>query len=109
MRKNVLGKAAKKRGLTLILTCSAALALMVPASAHGHSGGHHRETRPLEDHVQLCEVEDCRLIGQHEHDGVTYCGNPHDEGYCAGKCEINTTFAVRRHGNTHQRTHGRHH
>lgn len=34
----------------------------------------------------LCEVEDCELAGRHTHDGVTYCGYDHVDGFCDGAC-----------------------
>lgn len=104
--KNVMGT-MKKRGLAFLLACAAALALMVPAFAHGHSSRHHRKTQ--QNHVQLCDAEDCQSTGRHVHDGVTYCGNLHDEGYCTGKCTVSTTSANIRQGSAHQDTHGYHH
>lgn len=96
MNRNLPGKTRKKRVLVLILVCIAALALMVPAMAHGHGhgGGHHGDTHHQEDHVALCGVENCWLPGQHVHDGVTYCGNHHAEGYCAGNCTVSPAFAM---------------
>ena len=111
MKKNLpaVKKSASKRILVLVLACVAALALMVPAFAHGHGsghgGGHHEETRHEENHVSLCSVENCWLSGQHVHDGVTYCGNHHAEGYCLGNCAVSPTFAMHHHGNLH----GSHH
>ena len=31
-------------------------------------------------------MEGCELAGRHDHDGVTYCGNCHESGYCDGAC-----------------------
>lgn len=109
MRKNLPGKTMKKRGLVLLLACIAALALMVPALAHGHGGGHHQETHHNENHVQLCALEGCWLTGTHTHNGVAYCGNHHAEGYCAGNCAVSSTFVMHHHGTAWQGSHGSHH
>ncbi len=37
-----MNKPVQKRVLALVLACAAALALMVPALAHGHHGGDRR-------------------------------------------------------------------
>lgn len=74
-------KPMKKRALILLLACVTALALMVPALAHGHHGGNRGQTR-----VTVCTVEDCDAVGRHVHDGVTYCSYAHENGVCDGKC-----------------------
>ena len=97
-------KSTSKRILIVVLACMAALALMVPAFAHGHGGngsGHHGEMHHEENHVSLCGVQNCWLPGQHTHNGVTYCGNHHAEGYCTGNCAVSPTFARHHNGSVH--------
>ena len=108
MKENLpaVRRSGRKRILAVVLACVAALALMVPAFAHGHGGGHHGQTHHEEDHVALCGVENCWLPGQHVHDGVTYCGNHHAEGYCAENCAAGTGFVMSHHGSLHG---GHHH
>ena len=36
--------------------------------------------------LALCDVEDCDIAGRHAHDGVTYCGSCHEDGFCNGQC-----------------------
>lgn len=75
-------KPLKKRTLILALACLTALALMVPAMAHGHHGGGRRR----QTQVTVCTVKDCDLPGRHVHNGVTYCGYAHEDGFCDGRC-----------------------
>ena len=62
--------------------------LIVPAAAHGcHGGrGHHRQS--VQTTVTVCPYEDCTAAGRHTHDGVTYCGANHTEGFCDGSCPV---------------------
>lgn len=73
--------------LTGLALCSL---LALPAMAHGHHGGHHRNSycAPQPVHYALCEVEGCTVEGRHLHDGTYYCGVCHEEGYCDGECPV---------------------
>lgn len=73
-----------KRTLILVLACVTALALMVPALAHGC--GHHGRRAKTQTQVTVCTVKDCETAGRHTHNGVTYCGYAHENGVCDGKC-----------------------
>lgn len=73
-----------KRALVLALACITALALMVPAMAHGC--GHHGRRVQKQTQVTVCTVKDCGIAGRHVHNGVTYCGYAHEDGVCDGKC-----------------------
>ena len=83
-------KPFRRRTLVLFLACVTALALMVPAMAHGHGGGHHGGGRGWNTQVQkqvtVCTVEGCEIAGRHVHNGVTYCGSSHECGFCDGRC-----------------------
>ncbi len=82
-------KPFRRRTLVLFLACVTALALMVPAMAHGHGGCHGGgrgwNTR-VQTQVTVCTVEGCEIAGRHVHNGVTYCGYDHTNGVCDGKC-----------------------
>lgn len=82
----------KMNRLTAGLLCAVlGAALVMPASAHGHGGGHHRY-QP--QYVQpaaatVCPYEGCAIAGYHLHDGTAYCGtcynNYHGNSYgCYG-------------------------
>ena len=77
----VVKKPMKKRTLALVLACIMALALAVPAFAHGCHGGKKGQTK-----VTVCTVRNCGTAGRHTHNGVTYCGYAHASGVCDGKC-----------------------
>ena len=84
-------KPARKRTAVLLLACLTALALVVPAMAHGHGGGHHGgrgwyAQQPQPAQITVCAVEGCEAAGRHTHNGVTYCGYSHTNGVCDGKC-----------------------
>ena len=83
-------KPFRRRTLVLVLACVTALALMVPAMAHGHGGGHHGGrgwyAPPQPAQITVCTVEGCEAAGRHTHNGVTYCGYGHTGGVCDGKC-----------------------
>lgn len=83
-------KPARKRTAVLLLACLTALALVVPAMAHGHGGGHHGGrgwyAQPQPAQITVCTVEGCEAAGRHTHNGVTYCGYGHTGGVCDGKC-----------------------
>lgn len=81
MMKRLPSNPVKKRTLALILACITALALMVPALAHGHHGGRRRTAQ-----VTVCTFRDCDAAGRHVHNGVTYCGYDHEGGVCDGRC-----------------------
>ena len=85
-----------KRALVLALACITALALMVPAMAHGC--GHHGRRVQKQTQVTVCTVKDCGIAGRHVHNGVTYCGNNHEAGYCAGTCAAAAAGTGYRHG-----------
>ena len=79
--------------LKKLLLCVLTLALLtLPVSAHGHHGGCHGQpsvrpslpSRPAA--VTVCQVEGCAIAGRHIHNGVTYCGYPHQNGFCDGRC-----------------------
>ena len=80
--------------LKKLLLCVLALALLtLPVSAHGrHGGGCHGRpavrpslpSRPAA--VTVCQVEGCAVTGRHTHNGVTYCGYPHESGVCDNNC-----------------------
>ena len=78
--------------LKKILLCALAAALLtLPVSAHGHHGGcHSRPVRPsrpaVSATVTVCQVEGCTKTGRHVHNGVTYCGYPHESGVCDNNC-----------------------
>lgn len=90
-----------------------ALALLMTgtALAHGHHGGHHggghaydvgtecggghcggtdRQWagggRRCQTEIAVCDIEGCAAVGRHLHDGVLYCGYPHEDGLCNGAC-----------------------
>lgn len=70
----------KKKKVVLALALTAALAAgtsSVDAWAHGHGGGHHRTRTTYE----LCDVEDCNIVGLHKHDGTYYCGHFIGDGH----------------------------
>lgn len=77
-----MNKSVQKRVLALVLACAAALALMVPALAHGHHGGGRRR----QTQVTVCSLKGCETLGRHVHNGVTYCGYDHAYGFCDGTC-----------------------
>ena len=79
--------------LKKILFCVLALALLtLPASAHGHNGGgcHSgrpvRPSQPANPTVTVCKTAGCTTAGRHVHNGVTYCGYPHESGVCDNNC-----------------------
>lgn len=80
-------KPFRRRTLVLLLACVTALALMVPAMAHGH-GRHGGGCRgwSAQTQITVCTVEGCETAGRHVHNGVTYCGYNHANGVCDGKC-----------------------
>lgn len=62
---------------------------VIPVSAHGHHG-RQAGTGCGYNHEHLCAVctvEDCTRTGWHVHDGSTYCGYDHVDGYCDGTCD----------------------
>lgn len=74
-------KPRRRRTLVLLFACLTALALMVPALAHGHHGSRRGQTQ-----VTVCAVAGCETAGRHVHSGVTYCGYAHESGVCDGLC-----------------------
>ncbi len=68
-------------GMASLLTASM---LVVPVSAHGHH--HHRYQSQNDTVIAVCHVDDCTIAGIHEHDGISYCGYDHEDGYCDGTC-----------------------
>lgn len=72
--------------LSILMTA----ALVMPASAHGHHGGsHHGWTQDVPAQstaVSVCPFDGCTAVGQHIHDGITYCGYAHGGGTCGGTC-----------------------
>lgn len=82
-------KPFRRRTLVLLLACVTALALMVPAMAHGHGGCHgggRRWNAQVQTQITVCTVEGCEIAGRHVHNGVTCCGYDHANGVCDGKC-----------------------
>lgn len=91
MRLHVRKTAAACMTGVLALTVS-----VMPVSAHGHHGS-PAGTGCGYDHEHLCEVctvEDCTRVGWHVHDGCTYCGYDHVDGYCDGTCDAVRTCPV---------------
>ena len=92
-------------GMTAVL---AAVLLVVPASAHG---GHHRQNQtsvqaqPAITTCSVCTTADCHITGRHSHNGVTYCGYDHADGFCDGSCT--TTVQSNGHHGSHS-SHGHH-
>ena len=78
--------------LKKMFLCVLALSLLtLPVSAHGrHGGGCHgqpaRPSQPVNPTVTVCKVEGCAIAGRHVHNGVTYCGYPHESGVCDNNC-----------------------
>lgn len=69
----------KKKKIVLALALTGALAVgasSVQVWAHGHGGCHRRQPA-----YELCEVEDCHIVGVHEHDGTYYCGHFIGDGH----------------------------
>ena len=60
---------------------------VTPALAHGH---HNSQSgcRMQSDYLcAVCTEEGCTTKGWHIHDGSTYCGYDHEDGYCNGTCD----------------------
>ena len=71
----------RKTILTGGVACALLIGLLaIPASAHG--GRHHSGAGAAG--YAVCTVEGCTESGRHTHDGVTYCGYHHADGYCTG-------------------------
>ena len=93
-----------KRKLAACLLCVlTAASLVFPASAHGcgHYGGRRGQNTVQPAAIAVCPVEGCTTAGRHVHSGVTYCGNHHEAGYCAGTCAAASTGTGHRHGCHH--------
>lgn len=105
---------AKRRIAAGLLAALMIAALILPASAHGHhGGGNHNGTRTAAQTatVALCTVEDCDTLGQHTHDGVTYCGYEHTSGSCDGShqlCTVDGCITVGAHTHRSQKCHTSH-
>lgn len=68
----------KKKKVVLALALTAALAAGTSSvDAWAHGGGHHRTRTTYE----LCDVEDCNIVGLHKHDGTYYCGHFIGDGH----------------------------
>lgn len=77
-------KRAVVLGMTVIMT---SFMFVMPVSAHGH---HNRQAVCVTETDRLCQVcteEGCVTKGWHIHDGETYCGYAHTDGYCDGTCD----------------------
>ena len=100
----------KKSFGTCLLCALTAVALILPASAHGygHRGGHNGVQRQVVQStaVAVCPVEGCAIAGRHSHGGTAYCGYAHESGLCDGNCralcpvEDRTTVGRHNHGDT---------
>ncbi len=76
-----------KKLLVSALCALCAVSLMIPvAFAHGGHGRAARNWQAGTSRYAACPVEDCTLTGRHVHDGVTYCGFHHANGWCDGTC-----------------------
>lgn len=72
----------KKRFAAVCLLLALLASLSVSAYAHGCRG----RGRYVSADCPVCAVEDCFAEGRHSHDGVLYCGYPHENGICDGQC-----------------------
>lgn len=76
-----------KKLLVSALCAACAVSLMIPvAFAHGGHGRAARGWQSGTSRYAVCPVEDCTLTGRHVHNGVTYCGFHHANGWCNGTC-----------------------
>lgn len=75
----------KKLLATGVACALCAVLLTIPALAHGHGHGRHGG-RGSSGQITVCPFDDCTTGGRHTHDGVTYCGYGHENGYCNGSC-----------------------
>ena len=65
----------------------AASIVTVPAFAHGHGGAKgHRVWTAEPTTYTVCPLDSCEVAGRHVHNGVTYCGYDHGNGFCDGAC-----------------------
>lgn len=86
------GKKTAVLGIAAVLT---SFMVVMPASAHGHH--HNRQAVCAAEPDRLCAVcteEGCVAKGWHIHDGETYCGYDHEDGYCDGTCDTARVCAV---------------
>ena len=74
-------------GLAALLT---AAVLVSAALACGH---HSRQAAGRTGSCQVCTVAGCTVAGRHVHNGVTYCGYAHENGFCDGSCHALCTVA----------------
>ncbi|MDE6993843.1 MAG: hypothetical protein K2P41_05375 [Lachnospiraceae bacterium] len=85
-------KKAAALGMTGMLVSAA---FVMPVSAHGHHGRQAAGCGYDHDHLcEVCTVEDCARVGWHVHDGSTFCGYDHVDGYCDGTCDAVRVCAV---------------
>lgn len=74
----------KKRFASMLLALALLASLSVPAYAHGCRG--RARGGNVSTGCAVCTVEGCTAVGRHSHDGVVYCGYPHESGVCDGQC-----------------------
>lgn len=88
----------KKIIISFALAAMLSSAFSLPVSAH-HGGSHGRQTQSY----PRCTVEDCEEIGNHEHDGESYCTNLDN---CTGnsECQVHDNC-----GSNQAGSRGRHH
>lgn len=67
---------------------------VMPVSAHGHHGSQSGCGYDHEHLCEVCAVDGCTRVGWHVHDGSTYCGYDHVDGYCDGTCDAVRVCAV---------------
>ena len=67
---------------------------VMPVSAHGHHGSQSGCGYDYEHLCEVCAVDGCTKVGWHVHDGSTYCGYDHVDGYCDGTCDAVRVCAV---------------
>ena len=75
----------KKRFASVLLALGLLTSLSVSAYAHGCRGRGYGN-RYASANCTVCALEDCTAEGRHSHDGVIYCGYPHENGICDGQC-----------------------
>lgn len=65
----------KKVISSVLVSAIAITALSTTAFAHGHGGRHHNGS------YSVCNVQDCDLTYNHQHNGVNYYGHHTNDGH----------------------------